>query len=671
MRAVGAGDAPEFAGRAAELDAVRRALAPGGPVRVAITGVAGIGKSALARAIVDAIRARGGRARWLAADTGASLALGLRDAAADDTVDLHVLDDAAGPAAIAALVDAIAGPVLLTTRVAGWESSAAVVALEAPATDEATAMLRAMAHDAPPDAAGSLARCLDALPGAMHVAAAYARHAGVGFDEVERRVVAAAAAYRYMPQPAARMVGLLDIALDRACEIHADADRTMACFATMAPRPVPWPLPLPGVDGAAAGTALSTLGLIDVAGGDATMRAGFAAAARVRMKWRRLEIETIARVADALDAATKTADAGTMTALAPHLQSAFADADPRPPDVVALAAAAVRAATALRDAGFADEGQPLLAAAWTAATAWPQLIKEEMRLQIRFGAWPADPPPEAPPAAPAPRAARRAARPPRPNGDAEVDALMARALEAGAAGDQGRACADYERALALAEIRLGGDHPRIAAVLSEMSLAVAARGDPARAHELAGRSLALREAARPRVPLDIAHSRNNLGLILARGDDPAAARPLYESALRVFRRAHGADHATTATTTANLAVLLERLGERDAARRRYREAIRAYAAAGDADDPRLNRVRASYAALLMAAGDTAQAVTLAREAHGHHLRRLGAEHPWTRDSAARLADSEAAHADASAAVDAADGPRQTCGDDGERRHDGR
>src|SRR5262249_33348950 len=138
--------------------------------------------------------------------------------------------------------------------------------------------------------------------------------------------------------------------------------------------------------------------------------------------------------------------------------------------------------------------------------------------------------------------------------------------------------------------------------------------------------------------------------------DLAGARSLYERALAIREKVLGPSHVAVAQSFSDLAGLHRDEGDLTGARVYYERALAIFEATSPSH-PNTNRVRCNLARLLLTAGSAAEALALAETALAGDEKVLGKDHPWTRDSAAKVAEALAklGRADEALAL------RQRCG----------
>jgi len=127
-------------------------------------------------------------------------------------------------------------------------------------------------------------------------------------------------------------------------------------------------------------------------------------------------------------------------------------------------------------------------------------------------------------------------------------------------GDFDVAVDNQERALALLESALGGDHPEVATVLGSLGATYYRQGDHARARDRFQRSLDIRERVFGNEHPIVARSVYRLAIVAATELDYKRSEELYRRALELFLRAHGEEHAKTALVLSGLGHLYYSIG---------------------------------------------------------------------------------------------------------------
>jgi CHAT domain-containing protein len=125
----------------------------------------------------------------------------------------------------------------------------------------------------------------------------------------------------------------------------------------------------------------------------------------------------------------------------------------------------------------------------------------------------------------------------------------------------------YRRALAMREKALGANHPAVAATLNNLAGSYQEQGRYAEAEPLFRRALAIREKALGKNHGDFAQSLHNLGLLLSAQGRYSEAEPLFRQGLTIREKVHGTESLEVANSLFGLAQLYRNQG-------RYAEAER-------------------------------------------------------------------------------------------------
>ena len=113
----------------------------------------------------------------------------------------------------------------------------------------------------------------------------------------------------------------------------------------------------------------------------------------------------------------------------------------------------------------------------------------------------------------------------------------------------------YVQALEQRKHLVGDDHPAVAAMMNNLGLLYEAQGRYSEAELLLLQALKLRKRLLGENHSDVANSLNNLGLFYYSQGRYSEAEPLYVQALRLRKQILGNDHPDVATTLNNLALL--------------------------------------------------------------------------------------------------------------------
>jgi tetratricopeptide (TPR) repeat protein len=221
---------------------------------------------------------------------------------------------------------------------------------------------------------------------------------------------------------------------------------------------------------------------------------------------------------------------------------------------------------------------------------------------------------------------------------AESDSELAAALYANIGGHL-QIVADYtgarpyfERALAIDEKVLGGEHPDTANSLNNLGSLLQDMGDLAGARPYYERALAIREKVLGAEHPHTARSLNNLGTLLQDTGDLAGARPYYERALAIREKVLGGEHPDTATSLNNLGTLLKAMGDLAGARHYLERALAIHEKVLGGEHPDTAGNLNSLGLLLRAMGDLAGARPYYERALAIREKVLGGEHPDTAGS---------------------------------------
>ena len=113
----------------------------------------------------------------------------------------------------------------------------------------------------------------------------------------------------------------------------------------------------------------------------------------------------------------------------------------------------------------------------------------------------------------------------------------------------------YSNSLALAEKKLGPDHPETADLLSNLALLLHKQGKHAEAETLHQKALRIRENSLGTEHPKVATSLNNLALLYRDQGRNAEAQELWERSVAIVEKAFGPEHPKTALRISNLADL--------------------------------------------------------------------------------------------------------------------
>ncbi len=232
---------------------------------------------------------------------------------------------------------------------------------------------------------------------------------------------------------------------------------------------------------------------------------------------------------------------------------------------------------------------------------------------------PTTPPPlpKGPP--PLPTAPKSAGPPPLPADPAVVDEV-ARLSNEGVELTQTTNAEDAEtllrRALALAEEKLGADHPSTAVCLNNLGDFLSQNRRFEEAEPVLRRAVEAKEKLHGADALETATALNNLALVLRRMEWFAEAESLYRRVLPIFEQGHGAESIEVASVLNNLAQILTHTDRSVAAEPLMRRVIELFETNFGPDHPNVAIALNNLARLLEDTGRPAEAEPLARR----HLR---------------------------------------------------
>jgi Tfp pilus assembly protein PilF len=141
-------------------------------------------------------------------------------------------------------------------------------------------------------------------------------------------------------------------------------------------------------------------------------------------------------------------------------------------------------------------------------------------------------------------------------------------------GDLDGAQANFERALRIDMVRYGPDHPTIAIRMNNIGFLLLQRGDLAGARARVERALQIDEAAYGPNHHKVALRLHNLGFIAWKQGDLAGAHAHYQRALQLDEAVYGSNHSEVAIDISNLGLVLRDQGDRVGARAHFERALR-------------------------------------------------------------------------------------------------
>jgi tetratricopeptide (TPR) repeat protein len=190
----------------------------------------------------------------------------------------------------------------------------------------------------------------------------------------------------------------------------------------------------------------------------------------------------------------------------------------------------------------------------------------------------------------------------------------------------------FERAVAIAEIAYGPDHPEVALYLNNFAELLRDLGDSAGARTLNERALAMDEATFGSDHPKIAARLNNLAMSLSDLGDPDGARPLFERALAMDEATYGPDHPEVAIDLNGLAISQRDLGDPDRARTLVERALAIDEATYGPDHPQVAIDLRNLATILGDLDELVDARLLAERALAIDEASYGPRHPDTQAS---------------------------------------
>jgi tetratricopeptide (TPR) repeat protein len=520
-----------FTGRAEQLDQLDAILMRDKPAavtrasvgRVALHGMGGVGKTALAVEYAHRFRGLYAGVCWCPAETRtgllsalASLAVTL-GAATGEEADVEkaaraavrrlaeqratwllVYDNVTAPDEIADLLPSAGARVLITSRFSDWSKLADEVALDVLPPEQAVALLESRTGRSDAAGARTLAGALGNLPLALDHAAAYCKRARMSFADYAAKASSLSAdASRDVDYPRS-IAATFNLAITEAVAQCQAAETLMAYLAQCAPERIPMTLVEGAVEEKAERLqALAALAEVSLLKHD-PFEDGTPAVTVNRL------VQVVARARSEANGSAEHA----VRRLFARLVVTYPKEVYRDPQSWPLCAKLTPHLLALRDicpdatSDFAD---------------WVELLTDA-------GGY-----------------------------------LLGRAAYS-------QAAPLLRDALAIREKVLGPEHPETATSLGNLASLLHAQGDLAGARSLYKRALAIREKVLGPEHPDRANSLGNLANLLRDQGDLAGARPLLERALAIREKARGPEHPDTATSLDNLALLLSDQGDFSGAR---------------------------------------------------------------------------------------------------------
>ena len=560
-----------FTGRANELDRLDAILMREKPVavthasvgRVAVQGMGGVGKTALAIEYAHRFRGLYAGVCWCPAETRtgllsalASLAVTLGAASAEEAdvekaakaalrrlaeqraTWLLVYDNVTAPDAIADLVPSAGARVLITSRFSDWSEFAEEVALDVLPLEEAVALLESRTGRSDVLGAKTLAEALGHLPLALDHAAAYCKRAQVHFaDYAERASSLINTAPRGTGYPRS-VAATFDLAIAQAVRQCPTAEALMAYLAQGAPERIPMILVEGAVDDEAerlqALAALAEVSLVQ----HHPFEDGTPAVTVHRL------VQAVARARSEANGSVQDARGRVIARLVATYPKNVDNPQSWP-----LCAQLTPHLLRLRDtpdttSDIAD---------------WPKLLDCAGGYFLGRAAYS-----QAEPLLRDALAIReKSLGPEHPDTATSLNHLAGLLTGRGNLAEARPLC---ERALAIQEKALGSEHPDTATSLDHLAGLLYAQGDIAGARQFGERALAIRETVLGPEHPDTAMSLRNLsGLLLATGQ-PTEALTLGETALAAHDKVLGRNHVWTKDSARVTADALDALGRTEEAK---------------------------------------------------------------------------------------------------------
>jgi tetratricopeptide (TPR) repeat protein len=211
-------------------------------------------------------------------------------------------------------------------------------------------------------------------------------------------------------------------------------------------------------------------------------------------------------------------------------------------------------------------------------------------------------------------------------------------------GELPRARSLLEQALALTRKRYGDDHPEVATILGNLAGLLRQLGDLSYARVLFEQALAVDLKTYGDDHPKVATTRASLAGLLRELGQPGRALVLYQQALASDIKTYGDDHPDVATTRANLAGLYWERRDRSTARVLYQQAVASHEQAlashlktHGSDHPGVAAIRANLGRLLQDLGNLSAARILLEQALASNLKTYNEDHPDVATTRANLA----------------------------------
>ena len=689
-----------FVGRQDELAELDAALASGaGVITQALTGLGGIGKSALAREYARCHRSEYNPIWWIPAEDPTEIEAGLARLArrlwpelallpdeaasawARTWLSVHngwllLLDNVTDPADVAALIaDLPGGRFLLTSRATtGWHGIAAPNRLGVLSDGQSQELMQRIAGPALMEGAERLCQMLGNLPLAIEQAAAYMQQNQVRAAVFGQRLSSDGSVLAWSPNgrhPERTIARIWQVSLDAITARHGDLPgsllRTMAWYA---PDDIPISVlrHIEGLDEQHVDEALGRLAayalitrtgdaiavhrLVQAVVRDFPTQAGPPQDAPPRDGAPRRTAATSATHAllQSIPAGAQPADWPIWRRLIPHIDTLAALTHPDQDDQDA-ATLLHHAARFLREQGTLSQAISLQQRAHTGSARLlgpdhPDTLTSRNNLAGAYRL-----------AGDLGRAIPlyqqtlddhvRVLGPDHPN------TLTSRNNLAGAyrsAGDLGRAIPLFQQTLDDHVRVLGPDHPNTLTSRNDLAGAYESAGDLGRAIPLFQQTVDDHvRVLGPHHP-DTLTSRNNLAYSYGSAGDLGRAIPLYQQTVDDFLHVLGPEHPDTLTSRNNLAYAYESAGDLGRAIPLFQQTLDDRLRVLGPDHPNTLNSRNNLAQAYESAGDLSRAIPLFQQTLDDRLRLLGPDHPDTLNSRNNLAHAYGSTGDLSRAI---------------------
>ncbi len=205
-----------------------------------------------------------------------------------------------------------------------------------------------------------------------------------------------------------------------------------------------------------------------------------------------------------------------------------------------------------------------------------------------------------------------------------------------ALGENKKAIAYYEQALAIDRKVFGEEHPKVAIRLNNLGMAWSDLGEKKKAIAYYEQALAIDRKVFGEEHPKVAIRLNNLGAAWSALGEKKKAIALYEQALAIDRNVFGEEHPNVAIRLNNLGMAWADLGEKKKAIAYYEQALAIDRKVFGEEHPNVARGLNNLGAALAAIGETARGRACLQQAHALWLKFYGAAHPHTQTALENL-----------------------------------